>query len=87
MSPAYEAEILRTFADFVDQGLVYRSKKPVYWSIPCKTALAEAEIEYKNHKSISVYISFALNEKAKQTLQLTEEIVPRSLVRLFLVEM
>ena len=46
MNPAYEAEILRTFADFVEQGLVYRSKKPVYWSIPCQTALAEAEIEY-----------------------------------------
>ena len=71
--PEYEAEELRTFAKFVEKELVYRSKKPVYWSIPCKTALAEAEIEYKNHKSISVYISFALNEKAKQTLQLTED--------------
>ena len=44
MNPSYEAEILRTFSDFVEQGLVYRSKKPVYWSIPCQTALAEAEI-------------------------------------------
>ena len=70
--PKYEAAELETFATFVEQGLVYRSKKPVYWSIPCKTALAEAEIEYKNHKSISVYISFALCEQAKQSLQLTE---------------
>ena len=70
--PEYEAEELRTFAKFIEKELVYRSKKPVYWSIPCKTALAEAEIEYKNHKSISVYISFALSEEAKQSLQLTE---------------
>src|SRR5690606_8915863 len=35
MAPEYEAEVLRTFAAFVEQGLVYRSKKPVYWSIPC----------------------------------------------------
>jgi isoleucyl-tRNA synthetase len=48
-APAFEADILRTFASFVEQGLVYRSKKPVYWSIPFETALAEAEIEYKEH--------------------------------------
>lgn len=70
--PDYEAEELRTFAKFIEKELVYRSKKPVYWSIPCKTALAEAEIEYKNHKSISVYISFALTEKSKAQLELTE---------------
>ena len=60
MNPGYEAEILRTFAKFVDQGLVYRSKKPVYWSIPCKTALAEAEIEYQDHVSPSVFVKFRL---------------------------
>jgi len=58
MDPGYEAEILRTFADFVEQGLVYRSKKPVYWSIPCQTALAEAEIEYYDHISPSIYVRF-----------------------------
>lgn len=58
MDPAYEAEILRTFAAFVEQGLVYRGKKPVYWSIPCATALAEAEIEYQEHVSPSVYVKF-----------------------------
>ncbi|MGC4075372.1 MAG: class I tRNA ligase family protein [Nibricoccus sp.] len=50
-APAYEADIIRTFAAFVEKGLVYRSKKPVYWSIPFETALAEAEIEYKDHVS------------------------------------
>ena len=60
MNPAYEAEILRTFADFVEKGLIYRSKKPIYWSIPCSTALAEAEIEYKDHVSPSIYVPFRL---------------------------
>jgi isoleucyl-tRNA synthetase len=55
---AYEANILRTFAAFVGKGMVYRSKKPVYWSIPCKTALAEAEIEYAEHTSPSIWVAF-----------------------------
>ena len=46
------------FADIVEQGFVYRGKKPVYWSIPCRTALAEAEVEYKDHVSQSVYVKF-----------------------------
>ena len=56
----YEAEELRLFADIVQQGFVYRGKKPVYWSIPCRTALAEAEVEYKDHVSQSVYVKFPL---------------------------
>jgi len=58
--PDYEAAELETFAEFVEQGLVYRSKKPVYWSIPYTTALAEAEIEYRPHKSISIYVKLPL---------------------------
>ena len=61
MNGSYEAEIIRTFAEFVKKGLVYRSKKPVYWSIPCRTALAEAEIEYKDHISPSIYVPFELS--------------------------
>jgi len=68
MNPAYEAEILRTFADFVDQGLVYRSKKPVYWSIPCQTALAEAEIEYLDHKSPSIFVRFQIKGEKDEYL-------------------
>ena len=56
----YEANVLKTFAKFVKAGLVYRSKKPVYWSIPCKTALAEAEIEYKDHVSTTIWVKFYL---------------------------
>ena len=70
MSHAYEAEILRTFAAFIEKGLVYRSKKPVYWSIPCKTALAEAEIEYKDHVSPSIWVAFKLDESANNSLGL-----------------
>lgn len=58
IDPTYEAEILRTFAAFVERGMVYRSKKPVYWSIPCRTALAEAEVEYQDHESPSIWVAF-----------------------------
>lgn len=61
-APAFEADIVRVFASFVDQGLVYRSKKPVYWSIPFETALAEAEIEYRDHLSPSIWVRFAIPE-------------------------
>ena len=54
----YEAEELRLFADIVEKGYVYRGKKPVYWSIPCRTALAEAEVEYQDHVSQSVTVKF-----------------------------
>ena len=66
----YEAAELETFAQFVEKGLVYRSKKPVYWSIPCATALAEAEIEYRPHKSISIYVKLPLSENAINALGL-----------------
>jgi len=66
-APAFEADILRTFAAFVENGLTYRAKKPVYWSIPFETALAEAEIEYKDHTSIAVWVKFLVpTEEAKK---------------------
>src|SRR5213595_350500 len=54
----YEAEELKMFADIVEKGFVYRGKKPVYWSILARTALAEAEVEYHNHISQSIYVRF-----------------------------
>jgi isoleucyl-tRNA synthetase len=60
LNKEYEADELRLFADIVAKGFVYRGKKPVYWSIPCRTALAEAEVEYKDHVSQSVYVKFAI---------------------------
>lgn len=71
--PDYEAAELETFADFVEQGLVYRSKKPVYWSIPYGTALAEAEIEYRDHKSISIYVKLPLAKASRERLNLPED--------------
>lgn len=62
-NPAYEAEILRTLASFVKADLVYRGKKPVYWSIPFETALAEAEIEYRDHTSPSIWVAFDIPQK------------------------
>jgi len=58
LNKEYEADELRLFADIVDQGFVYRGKKPVYWSIPCRTALAEAEVEYQDHVSQSCFVKF-----------------------------
>jgi isoleucyl-tRNA synthetase len=58
LNKEYEADELRMFADIVAKGFVYRGKKPVYWSIPCRTALAEAEVEYQDHVSQSVFVKF-----------------------------
>ena len=69
-APAFEADIVRTFAAFVEKGLVYRSKKPVYWSIPFETALAEAEIEYKDHVSIAIWVKFTVPADEAQKFNL-----------------
>jgi isoleucyl-tRNA synthetase len=54
----YEACILRSFARLVKEGYVYRGLKPVNWCTTCETALAEAEVEYENHASPSIYVKF-----------------------------
>ncbi len=59
LDPAYEAEIIRAFGRLVSKGLVYESEKPVYWSTGARTALAEAEIEYKPKRSPAIYVGFA----------------------------
>src|SRR5256886_837169 len=69
MNPAYEAEILRAFAVFVEKGLVYESLKPVFWSTGAQTALAEAEVEYQERDDTAVFVKFpiisgALKDKA-----------------------
>lgn len=66
LEPAYEADIVRTFAKFVEQDLVYRMKRPVLWSYGAGTALAEAEVEYKDKVSPAVYVRFALTGKPAQ---------------------
>jgi len=60
MSNHYEAETARMFARFVERGWVYKGARPVYWCIKDQTALAEAEVEYHQHTSPSVYVKFPL---------------------------
>ena len=60
MTPAYEAEIARELARFVEKKSVVRDKKPVYWCCSCHTALAEAEVEYADVSSPSIYVRFPL---------------------------
>jgi isoleucyl-tRNA synthetase len=60
MSYDYEATIARELGRFFEKGGVVRSKKPIYWCSSCRTALAEAEVEYHNHVSPSIYVKFEL---------------------------
>jgi len=60
MSFPYEASIAETFYDFFEKGFVYKGLKPVYWCIHDRTALAEAEVEYEQHTSPSIYVRYKL---------------------------
>src|SRR6201990_2259198 len=60
LDPSYEAVILRVFAALVEKDLVYQSKKPVFWSTGAQTALAEAEVEYKERTDPSIYVGFPI---------------------------
>src|SRR5688500_16931454 len=70
MKPEYEADTLDVFARFVEAGLVYKQLKPVHWSISNQTALADAELEYQDIESPSIYVEFpaADSDAAKKTL-------------------
>ena len=60
LDPAYEADIIRVFADFIEKDLVYSSMKPVQWSYGAQTALAEAEVEYEDVTDTAVYVKFPI---------------------------
>ena len=64
----YQATIARALGRFVARGLVYKGKKPVHWCIHCRTALAEAEVEYADHSSPSIYVEFQLDPTSAQEL-------------------
>ena len=68
-TPAYEAGILEVFAELVEKGLVYKQLKPIHWSIECETALAEAELEYKDISSPSIFVNFPFEEDAIKRLR------------------
>ena len=60
LAPGYEADIIRAFGRLVEKGLVYQSKKPVYWSTGAQTALAEAEVEYAQRTDPAIFVKFAV---------------------------
>ncbi len=62
LRPSYEAVNISVLADLLEKGLVYRSRKPIHWCPRCVTALAEAELEYKDKVSPSIYVKFPLME-------------------------
>jgi isoleucyl-tRNA synthetase len=67
-TPAYEAGILEVFAELVDKGLLSKQLKPIHWSIECETALAEAELEYKDISSPSIYVNFPVAKESIEKL-------------------
>lgn len=60
--PKYEASIVKVFGQLAENGYIYRKKKPVYWCPSCETALADAEVEYADHSSESVFVKFKIKE-------------------------
>jgi isoleucyl-tRNA synthetase len=64
MTPAYQAVIVREFGRFVGRGIVYKGLKPVHWCMHCKTALAQAEVEYEEQTAPSVWVKFPVKSPA-----------------------
>ena len=60
MKPAFEAEQIRVFGEMAHKGYIYKGKKTVYWCPHCETALAEAEIEYADQKTPTIYVKIPL---------------------------
>jgi isoleucyl-tRNA synthetase len=69
MNFKYQAAIARAFGRFVADGLVYKGLKPVHWCIHCRTALAEAEVEYEDHSSPSIYVEFPLDPSSAEAFR------------------
>ncbi|HPD56043.1 MAG TPA: isoleucine--tRNA ligase [Smithellaceae bacterium] len=68
MAYPYEAATIAEFGKLYLNGSVYKGKKPVYWCASCKTALAEAEIEYADHQTPSIYVKFAVTSDIAKVL-------------------
>ena len=62
LKPEYEAAQIRLFGEMADKGLIYKGKKPVYWSPSSESSLAEAEIEYQDKRSPSIYVAFDVKD-------------------------
>ncbi|MBI1869988.1 MAG: isoleucine--tRNA ligase [Chlamydiae bacterium] len=70
MNFSYQASIMECFWDLYQKGYIYKGLKPIYWCASCETALAEAEVEYENKTSPSIYVKFALTQTSAQALDL-----------------
>ena len=66
INPEFEAEQVRVFGDMYKKGYIEKGLKPVYWCASCETALAEAEVEYADHTSTSIYVRFKFDEEDKK---------------------
>ncbi len=75
MAKDYEAKILRAFRLLVKKGHVYRGLKPVLWCPTCETALADAEVEYKDKTSPSVYVAFPIKKSGIKELEGAEVVI------------
>jgi isoleucyl-tRNA synthetase len=73
MSPEYEAGIVRTFRKLVEGDYIYRGLRPVHWCPTCGTALAEAEVEYADHHSPSIYVRFRFRGSREQAAAMARE--------------
>ncbi|MEG7759669.1 class I tRNA ligase family protein, partial [Listeria monocytogenes] len=60
--PEYEAEQIKVFGEMAKKGYIYKGKKPVYWSPSSESALAEAEIEYQDKTSASIFVAFKVTD-------------------------
>ncbi len=76
----YEAEIIRSFGILAAKGYIYKGTKPVNWCCNCETALAEAEVEYDNHNSPSIFVKFALNDTKSIAVKALHNIGKASIV-------
>lgn len=69
INPEYEAEQVRVFGEMYKKGYIEKGLKPVYWCAACETALAEAEVEYADHTSTSIYVRFKFENDAVQKIE------------------
>lgn len=69
IDPEYEAEQVRVFGQMYKKGYIEKGLKPVYWCASCETALAEAEVEYADHTSTSIYVRFKFDDESSKKLQ------------------
>jgi len=70
LNPEYEAKELEVFGDLYENGYIFKGLKPIHWCSNCQTALAEAEIEYEDHKSPSIFVKFEFNSDVNEKFEL-----------------